>query len=193
MEPFISTRRHTATSRHSGRRFSLLDAMALIAAAAAGLALDCIVWFDTDVWIHGTAKDFRDLASRGFVLSAPPAAMWTVTTLALALRHPRNRLRRLLRQPGTAACAAATSALVLGVVLVIRAILGNGLVFSSARPMIMGVLPIMAGSAVTGVWGVSIPTGGFRYASDWIDRLGRLLGLYWMSSLLAVGWHLTGQ
>jgi hypothetical protein len=77
--------------------------------------------------------------------------------------------------------------------LAIRAILGHGLVFSSARPMIMYGLPMMAGSAVTGVWGVSIPTVGFRYASDWIDRLGRLLGLYWMCSLLAAGWSLTGQ
>jgi hypothetical protein len=58
-------------------------------------------------------KHFRDLTAAGIILSVLFAAMWTVATLALQLRRPRYRLRRVLRRPGTAACCAATVALAL--------------------------------------------------------------------------------
>jgi hypothetical protein len=165
--------------------------MVLIAATAAGLALDRVVWSDALVWDVAAWKNSRDLVGNGLVLSVPIAAMWTIGTLSLQLRQPRDRLRRLLRRPGMAACCAATSALALGSGLAICAMRSGAASFSSKLILAFG-LPVMAGSAVTAVWTLSMLSGRYRSASDWIDRLGRLMGLYWMTSILALGWALTG-
>jgi hypothetical protein len=50
----------------------------------------------------------------------------------------------------------------------------------------------MAGSAVLAVWTFMMLTGGYRANSDWMDRLGRLLGFYWVMSIAVLGWPLTG-
>jgi hypothetical protein len=34
--------------------------------------------------------------------------------------------------------------------------------------------------------------GEYQAARDWLDRLGRLMGLYWVISTLVLGWTLTG-
>jgi hypothetical protein len=134
---------------------------------------------------------FRDLTAAGIILSVPIAAMWTVATLALQLQRPRYRLRRLLLRPGIAACYAATSALALGAGLAICATRGNSGDFGCR--MIVGYgLPIMAGSAVTAVWTLLMLVGRYRHALDWIDRLGQIMGLYWVLSLLVLGWIVTG-
>ncbi len=173
------------------RRFSLLDAMALIAATAAGLTIDRCFWSDMHGWDGAVLKHYRDLTFAGTILSVPFAAMWTVAILALQFRRPRYRLRRLLGRMGTAACYAATVALALGAGLVICAMRGGSVSFGSR--MIMGYgLPIMAGSAVTAVWTFLIIVGAYRGTSDWNYRLGRLVGIYWMMSLLVLGWTLTG-
>ena len=44
MKPSVALRSHPAQAPGSVRRFSLLDAMALIAAASVGLALDRAFW-----------------------------------------------------------------------------------------------------------------------------------------------------
>src|SRR5271155_4298216 len=93
--------------------------MALIAATAAGLTIDRVFWSEMHGWDGAVLKHFRDLTAAGIILSVPLAAMWTVATLALQLRRPRYRLRRLLRRPGNAACCAAIVALALGSGLVI--------------------------------------------------------------------------
>ena len=191
MKSSISPRPHLAASRHSGRRFSLLDAMVLIAATAAGLALDRVVWSDAPVWNVAAWKDCRDLAANGVVLSVPVAAMWTIATLALHLCPPRDRVRLLLRRLGMSACCAATCGLVLGGGLAICAMWRGTATFSSNLVLGFG-LPMMAGSAVTAVWTLSLLAGGYRAASDWIDRLGRLIGLYWVMSIPVLGWSITG-
>jgi hypothetical protein len=194
MEPFISPRPNSATSRRSVRRFSLLDAMILIAATAAGLAFDRVAWSLFAFWAVATRGDRRDLAAKGIVLSVPIAAMWTVATLALQLRPPRDRLRRLLRRPGMAACCAATCGLAIGGGLMICAMRSASAGVTSDLVLGFGLgygLPTMAGSAVTAVWTLSMLAGGYRAASDWIDRLGRLVGLCWVMSIPVLGWALT--
>src|SRR3954466_11817797 len=119
MKPFIPLDPNSARMRRLARKLSLLDAMALIAATAAGLTIDRFFWSDMHGWDGAVLKHFRDLTAAGIILSVPLAASWTVATLALQLRRPRYRLWRLLRRPGTAACCAATVALALGAGLVI--------------------------------------------------------------------------
>ena len=181
----------SARMRRPTRRFSLLDAMVLIAATAVGLTIDRVFWSDMHGWDGAVLKHFRDLTSAGIILSVPLVAMWTVATLALQLRRPRYRLRRMLRRQGTAACCAATVALALGAVLVICATRGTPVSFGSR--LIMGYgLPVMAGGAVTAVWTVSLIAREYQAASDWTDRLGRVIGLYWVMSTAVLGWTLTG-
>src|SRR3954453_6913158 len=90
------------------RRFTLLDAMVVIAAIAVGLLP---IPFLLDVWTFSLAGSpyWRFLLLCGsmvdgmlcsFALTLGPAL------LALRLRRPRPRLRRVFRQPGTAACTA---------------------------------------------------------------------------------------
>jgi hypothetical protein len=190
MKPFIPLDANSARMRRLARKLSLLDAMALIAATAAGLTIDRFFWSDMHGWDGAVLKHFRDLTAAGIILSVPLAASWTVATLALQLRRPRYRLRRLLQRPGTAACCAATVALALGAGLVICTTRGAPGSYASRLIMAYG-LPMMAGSAVAAVWTHSMIVGADRPASDWNDRLGRLLGIYWVMSLLVLGWTLT--
>ena len=89
-----------STRMRRRRRFSLLDAMALIAATAAGLTIDRCFWSDMHGWDGAVLKHYRDLTFAGTILSVPFAAMWTVAILALQFRRPRYRLRRLLGRHG---------------------------------------------------------------------------------------------
>jgi hypothetical protein len=131
MKPFNPFGPDSTRLRRLARKISLLDAMVLIAATAAGLTIDRVFWSDMHGWDGAVLKHFRDLTAAGSILSVPLAAMWTVATLALQLRRPRYRLRRLLRRPGTAACCAATLALALGAGLAMCATRGTSVTFAS--------------------------------------------------------------
>lgn len=181
MKPSVA--RPPEQDRAAIRRFSLFDAMVLIAASAVGLALDRA--------IYGGAGLPYPQTLRAIAISAPVVATWTIAVLVLSLRHPRFRRRRLLRRPGTEANCAATAALVLGAGLVGCTLWGDDPGGFAEVVIVMGV-PIMAGSAVTAVWILSLLAGRFRAAPDWIDRLGRLMGFYWIASTLIVGWTLAG-
>ena len=190
MKPFIPLAPDSARLPRLARRFSLLDAMALIAATAAGLAIDRVFLSDMRGWDGAVLKHFRELTAAGIILSVPLAAMWTVATLALQLRRPRDRLRRLLGRSGTAACCTATVAMTLGAGLVICTMRTISVSFTSRLVIAYG-LPIMAGGAVTAVWALSVIAGAYRAVPDWNDRMGRLMGIYWVLSLLALAWTLT--
>ena len=131
--------------RRLNRNFSLLDAMVLIAATAVGLAIDRYYWSKVPLWAGPMRWPLRGFIAAGIIFSAPLAGMFTIAVLALQLRRPRYRLRRLLRRPGTAACWAATTALALGTGPAVCALRldWRG---SSAMLMIGCGLPIMAGT-----------------------------------------------
>ena len=44
----------------------------------------------------------------------------------------------------------------------------------------------------TAAWTLSMMVGSHRAASDWIDRLRRLIGLYWLMSVPGLGWVQSG-
>ncbi len=75
MKPFIPLAPDSARLPRLARRFSLLDAMALIAATAAGLAIDRVFLSDMRGWDGAVLKHFRDLIAAGIILSVPLAAM----------------------------------------------------------------------------------------------------------------------
>ena len=93
-----------------GRRFTITDAMSLVAGAALGMAGVRGV-FDAS-WLRPQTGDYV-----GWVLHGPSTcvvAALAVTLIPLTLRRPRPRRRRLVIRPGFVACVATVVALVLG-------------------------------------------------------------------------------
>ena len=111
------------------RRFTLLDAMVLVAATAAGLAVGLSTRSEPFHFRGGATpfgewpslepvdfsggllqwKTYREthMLLTGIAYQAMPLTFpWTLAVLALRLRRPRPSLRRLAHQPGFAACVA---------------------------------------------------------------------------------------
>lgn len=163
--------------------------MAMVAATAVGLALHRAFWAQAPPFVQ--ARDLRGVLLRVMIFLTPLAAMWTTATLALQLRPPQRRWRRIFLRPGAAVCCAAASTLVVGV-----AVLGFGMetgtpYFLISTLMLFGV-PTAAGNAVGATWVLLILVQGYRPSADWGDRLGRVLGLYWMAWLPMLAWSLVG-
>lgn len=110
------------------RRFTLLDAMVLLAGTAVGLA--GLLWKiqREREWItHGAgywdamSEPLRSrpalasvvVASDGLEYTWPFLAVWTLTLLALRSLPPRPSMRRAMTQPGAVACAAVTTIMAL--------------------------------------------------------------------------------
>ncbi len=186
----------TTTDRPRGRRrFTLLDALALIAATALGLAP-----MRGEIAFRGAQPlaripNARALAFLTMSIEAvgPLLASWTLAALALRLRSPRPSLRRLTRQPGFAANAAVILCLLTELVLVVVSMLAHPaqrLPFVTTMARTLGVSSHMAASGVAGAWLVLALGGLWRPEPSWIDRLGRFLGGSWLG-LFLVGWLRT--
>jgi hypothetical protein len=95
------------------RKFTLLDAMILVAATAAGLGL-LQMFLAGGRFFQGTPFQgrFSSYVLSGIEAIYPFLMMWTFALFVLGLRQPRPPVRRLVRQPGMAACAAASLILV---------------------------------------------------------------------------------
>ncbi len=99
------------------RRFTLADAIVLVAATAAGMALvrewvrmasptPPLFRYDTGPMPRGPLCGLAPLV-RWVVLGWPIVAMWTFALVVLRLRRPRPRRQRLFAPPGVAACVVA--------------------------------------------------------------------------------------
>jgi len=94
----------------STRKCTLFDAMILVAATAAGMALLRMFLaegrFFQGAFFQGR---FTSYVLSGIEAAFPFLMTWTFALVILGLRQPRPRIRRLVRQPGIAACSAASS------------------------------------------------------------------------------------
>lgn len=169
------------------RPFTLLDAAALVAAVAFGLA-----WFRFVGWHRWTSwggargltspRDWvywKDHALRAAQMATPFAAALAPTLLALSLRSPRPRLRRLGRRPGVVACLAASVALADRAVGVASLTWKTYLTDFRWRDDFQSAclfLPHEEGLAVAVAWLVLGLSGRLRPEPTWLDRAGRALG-----------------
>jgi hypothetical protein len=128
---------------------------------------------------------------------ASSAALWL-----LRMRKPRPVLRRIFRQPGMIACTAALSYLIIlliGLVVYILLDFGfgrNTLVLNTwdDRALLLelfAIPPGWMGTAVAVGWITLCLSGSWRSEPSWIDRAGRGLGIYWVTSTLLFGWALS--
>ena len=181
------------------RRLGLLDAMILVAAVPCGLAWAKFLrrtpihnvlnpglnrWLVKAFWVFATVCDVV-----AFVFPA---------LLVVVLRRPRPRLGRVFRQPGAMSAAAVVTALTANLAHV-----GAGAVvkrFASLPSSSVGFPWIGAdrwwaqiawavnsgesGLAVIVGWTALALTGRMRCERSAIDRLGRLVGTFWIVAMV---------
>jgi hypothetical protein len=181
------------TSGRVARRFTLVDAMVLIAASGIGFVmvreyLDHLYGrhvaltpphnFQIDYWWRYATFLVRIFAPLATSLSL---ALWVPR-----LKSPRPGRVRLLMQPGMIA----STAVVVGTILFLIKVLTNAVFLhwsatgvSRLQDLWLIHLPY-SGELVAVTWILLLATGRWRSESSWIDRAGRVLGVYWIVSAL---------
>lgn len=172
----------TIGSPRGDRRFTLLDAMVLVAASAVAFVIVRPV----------VAPSPLGVPAWGIVLAFFIAGLvaWTPAALALRLRSPRPSIRKLCRQPGFAASLAASAILSLGVLATaLLALIRAVRRYPPGSPplpdptwwvgVVLQIGPFV-GPAVIAAWIVLAVTGRRRPSRNWLDVLGRVLGAGWV-------------
>jgi hypothetical protein len=184
------------------RRFTLLDAMILVAATAVGIALSK-AWpgpetYEVSLAIFGP-KLLRSLGpvTHRIIASWPIVAIWTAALIALRLRRPRPASRRLFAPPGIAACVVAL------VVMLLKWLECGGYVvlhndwvrnvrdispLSLSRVILDATASPVIGYGVAAVWASLALARRWRPEPGWIDRAGRVVGLLWIV-LIPIRFH----
>ncbi len=170
------------------RKFTILDAMILVAAVACGLAMSRAVdpaWYDgahTQNWFGRiTDGPVRVSAALPYLIALTPAV------LLMRIRCPRPRWRRVMRQPGMAACSAA----MVPIVVALLRLQCRGWPLATSTPFGMEKIwdPLYwdcafdAGLWVVAAWLALALSGRRRSEPSGIDRLGRLVGAGWLMVL----------
>jgi hypothetical protein len=184
------------------RKFTLFDAMVMVAATAVAfipirlryndqlmrLSLQEYIWAQWSVGLFGW----------GLNLSASVLVVaWGAALCFLRLRRPRPRLVRICRQPGMAACFAVVAATIYsftqyGMLMWFYHYNGK-LEWSKALD---GLRSEAHWSTFTGWVDMSVPLvwlvlwsgKACRLEASWIDRTGRVLGVYCTIACILFGW-----
>lgn len=188
------------------RRFTLRDAMVLVMAAAIGLTfarwhLSYFQYLSTlsshnypvailpqpplhvSRWIH----ELVWLVGLRAMVIYPSVMTFSIAILILSLAQPRPRVWRVFRQPGVIACAAAVLSC-LSTFLVLIPTSMYMLTFDEPAFGSWGInywhqTARSAGLTVSGAW-IALALGGYwRSGRNWIDRMGRVLGICWLGAL----------
>ncbi len=170
------------------KRFSLIDAMVLVAATAVGLALGRTVCRQPEPGSHFLA----DLVEWGVSV----ALTWSIAILALNLTRYRTTRRELACRPGFTAVVTICIDRVLEFVFYALP-LGpfGGLIdvdFQSLDSVASWLMQLISASVtnvvpggssngiVAAVWLSTGMAGCWRAENSWIDRTGRALGVFWL-------------
>ena len=165
------------------RRFTLLDALILIAATAVGFACARLAtnWAHSYyAFLNPNVGWLRFQIGAGYSVILLTA--WSFTLLALATRARPSSLPQSLQVPGTAACA-------MSMVALISALLAKALWASTHRSVALhpanwadvGSWGPHAGMAVAAAWLVLAACGRWQRTADWIERAGRGVGIGWIT------------
>ncbi len=190
--------------RAARRNLTVMDGIVLVAATAAGLTITRhyydVIGELPGIELHrgmSLMQVWYWAYHRGCMLQVSSIIL-SLTLLALRLRQPRPRFRRLMRQPGTVACWAILLVVLLRLLgMVEGALLARAvglrwhqivfdvdeidrayslpLVFTGAADL----APQMC-LAVAVSWALLLVGGQWRAEPSWIDRMGRVLGTYYI-------------
>jgi hypothetical protein len=169
------------------RKFDVLDALILFAATAGGYGL--IWWLGIDFSRNNRTVGeawFTRWADHGTAVAIPCLINWTLAGLVIQLRTPRPGFWALFRQPGMAACTAATAGLACEFAWVGLAALRFGAgPFNLSRivppgPGFLRLYGDLVALWVAGAWLTLALAGLWRARPSWIDRLGIAVGIGWI-------------
>jgi hypothetical protein len=124
----------------------------------------------------------------------PMAFAWTMACFLLRIRSPRPGLGRLTRQPGfVASCSIAVVAVCRVLpVLILEFTLDLGDPEQTLSPLddltFEWGTAGASGLSVAASWSALVLSGRWRPEASWLDRLGRLLGIYWVTMIAATFW-----
>jgi hypothetical protein len=169
------------------RRLNLFDMMVLVAMAGAGIFSVQDVSLDDSLLT--TIRDGLVSPLLGCGLA------WTLSVLLLRLRHPRPPRRHLARQPGAVACATAVLVAVAGALALLLVMVERhytrGAYVALTNAMVPRFLEAMApymGVGVLVAWLVLAMNSMWRPEPSWIDRLGRVMGAFWIATIPILVW-----
>jgi hypothetical protein len=185
------------------RKLTLVDAMILIAVTGAGMALVLVFvrnspelndsWQPNNYSFWNLAHDrsfFRFMKTSVTWIRVPTllVAAWAPALLFLRLLHPRPPLRSAFLQPGTVACAATMIVMILNVVEIgIQVAFGHFNGIMDAFLAYSSALQQTAKFAVATIWLILALGGQWRSEPSWIDRMGRIIGIFWIM-LFPMSW-----
>ena len=184
-----------ALANRDESRFTIMDGMAMVAAAAVGVALSRSYY---DQVMRVARSQPQSFEYRGWVYLAALAALPLVAALAWCrLRRPFRPTRRMAREPGTVAMlAAAVSVLTIAIDQVLMLTLpgppGTRFIGGTWRPLVgpAGMLATVTGPAICAAWSLQWLAGYWRPRSGWIDRAGITLGMVWIALFFLRSWLL---
>lgn len=178
----------------SPRRFTLSDAMVLIAATALGLAWTAPAWPELNRATRGLAWSwawFRDIGILVLASALPCLLTWTAALTLLRIRRPRPSWRRASRQPGMTASLAVMLATLTFFPFVLALIVAQyrraNVGISIWRDIMTGMIEVLAvttpvvGFVVLIAWTMLAIQRQWRCEASWIDRAGRILGALWIT------------
>ena len=184
-------------------KLSLADLMILI--AATGFGLGCFVLVDDGLfgggryvfglfrpWGSPNASTILDRARGVLSLMMVAFGGWTFVLPILARRRPRPIRRRVVRSAGLSACVSAivgvgAVALPMALGFLLRWLEGRTTLqpnFGSTVPILESVFTF-PGVAVAATWTSQRLAGRWWTIAHPIDRIGRAIGVLWISATLA--------
>jgi hypothetical protein len=191
------------------RPFTLLDAVVLLAATALGIAGARQTWNEM-VGLRPAIPDAGwftvdglDQGAKLAMFLLPCLVAWTLATSVLILLRPRPPLRKVLRQPGAAACAIAAFCMALklagwlitdGLAAYFPAPVPEGErtlhvpLWDRVQQEILEDLVDPIGYAIAGTWFLMLITRRLRCGSGYLDRLACMLGILWIGMGICQWW-----
>jgi len=133
-----------------------------------------------------TGKSARSFDLVRFLYRASLPFLWTLPLAFLIIRllPPRPRFRRLVRQPGMAACCSAILAMIFVASRTLILSAGVRAAFNRGYAASWWALEVTApeiAMMVGGAWFILAMGGWWRPERSWVDRLGIALAFGWLS------------
>ena len=178
------------------RRMTIVDGMIFVAGIALGIwvsgmylipLVQTMASITPDVWASNRVWLTCHWGSLILLHTQPMTAVLTLAVLLLRILHPHPDFRHLVQQPGFTACVAASIAICIG----------GGLNYATTTATFVpgfetrgyawvALFPIGSepGIAIAACWVLLALGRRWHPERSWIDRLGRLLGFYWLAMIV---------
>jgi hypothetical protein len=174
------------------RPFRIVDGMVLVAATAIAFAIVRPRWPASRMGFSTFGGHWEQWLFVWMHQVVPFPALWSFAVFVIAWRDRCKGQRPTVRSAGIVACYAATAALAVASLIssafhVIHFLEDHGVIpkilshpTHQLSPFDNAPLEELIGAAVLGAWSALAAIRRWRAEPSWIDRLGQLLGVFWI-------------